>query len=61
VPAGVPLDAQQPGDRIADFPDEASASAFALGTGMAGRLTTETMRAYSAEETDAIFARLPPG
>jgi uncharacterized protein with GYD domain len=44
---------------IADFPDEAAASAFALGTGMAGRLTTETMRAYTAEETDAIIAKLP--
>jgi uncharacterized protein with GYD domain len=43
---------------VADFPDEASASAFALGTGMAGRLTTETMRAYTPEETDAILAKL---
>jgi uncharacterized protein with GYD domain len=43
----------------ADFPDETSASAFALGTGMAGRLTTETMRAYTPEETDAILAKLP--
>jgi uncharacterized protein with GYD domain len=46
---------------IAEFPDDASASAFALGTGMAGRLTTETMRAYTAEETDAIFAKLSSG
>ena len=44
---------------VAEFPDEAAASAFALGTGMAGRLTTETLRAYTAEETDAIFAKLP--
>lgn len=44
---------------VAEFPDEASASAFALGTGMAGRLTTETLRAYTAEEADAIFAKLP--
>jgi uncharacterized protein with GYD domain len=44
---------------IAEFPDEASASAFALGTGMAGRLTTETLRAYSPEETEAIIAKLP--
>ena len=43
---------------VVDFPDEASASAFALGTGMAGRLTTETMRAYTPEETDAILAKL---
>jgi uncharacterized protein with GYD domain len=44
---------------VADFPDDTSASTFALATGMAGRLTTETLRAYTAEETDAIFARLP--
>lgn len=40
---------------IADFPDEASASAFALGTGAAGRLSTETMRAFTPEEMDAIL------
>ena len=44
---------------IAEFPDEESASAFALATGMAGRLSTETLRAYTAEEADAILAKLP--
>jgi len=44
---------------IAEFPDEASASAFALSTGMAGRLTTETLRAYTPKETEPIFAKLP--
>jgi uncharacterized protein with GYD domain len=44
---------------VADFPDETSASTFAIATGMAGRLTTETMRAYTPEEADAIFAKLP--
>jgi uncharacterized protein with GYD domain len=44
---------------VAEFPDDASASAFALATGMAGRLTTETLRAYTPEEADQILARLP--
>jgi uncharacterized protein with GYD domain len=44
---------------LAEFPDEVSASSFAVATGMAGRLTTETLRAYTPEETEAIFAKLP--
>ncbi len=44
---------------VADFPDESAAAVFALATGMAGTLTTETLRAYTPEETDAIIAKLP--
>ena len=42
---------------IAEFPDEDSASALALG--MAGNVHTETMRAFSAEEMQRIIQKLP--
>jgi uncharacterized protein with GYD domain len=45
--------------RIVDFPDESAAAAFALTMGRSGRLSTETLRGYSPEEADAIFAKLP--
>jgi uncharacterized protein with GYD domain len=47
---------------LADFPDEAAASAFALQAGLRGNLRTETLRAFTNEEMDAIIAKLPdPG
>ena len=44
---------------LAEFPDEKAALAFALEIGMAGRLTTETLRAFTPEESDPIVASLP--
>ena len=44
---------------LAEFPDEVSASAYALGVASAGNLSTETMRAFSEQEMDAIIAKLP--
>jgi uncharacterized protein with GYD domain len=44
---------------VGEFPDDETASALALATGMAGNVRTETMRAYTAEEMERILQKLP--
>ena len=43
---------------IMDFPDEESAMAFLLGLGGQGNVRTETLRAYSAQDMERIFAKM---
>ena len=43
---------------ITDWPDEDSAMAFLLQLGMAGNVTTETLRAYDETEMQRILAKL---
>jgi uncharacterized protein with GYD domain len=42
---------------VSEFPDDESATAFALELGSAGNIRTTTMRAFGAEEVGAIIAR----
>jgi uncharacterized protein with GYD domain len=42
---------------VLDFPDEESATAFALALGAAGNVRTTTMRAFDAAAMSAIVAR----
>ncbi len=44
---------------VVELPDEQAAASFALGAGMAGNLTTETLRAFSPDEVREIVANLP--
>ncbi len=44
---------------ICEAPDDETASAALLGLGMQGNLRTQTLRAYSAEEMQAILQKLP--
>jgi uncharacterized protein with GYD domain len=46
---------------VMDMPDEETATAFLLATGMLGNVRTETMRAYAAEEMQRILQKLPQG
>lgn len=39
--------------------DEASATAFALAIASAGNVRTQTLRAFSSDEMDAILAKMP--
>ena len=41
-----------------EFPDDVSATAFLLETGMQGNVRTETLRALSAEEMEQVRAKL---
>jgi uncharacterized protein with GYD domain len=43
---------------IFDAPDEASMTALGLAIGTAGNVRTQTMRAFSKDETDKILAKL---
>ena len=43
---------------IAEFPDDASATAFLLALGSAGNVRTTTLRAYSAGEMSQIIAKV---
>jgi uncharacterized protein with GYD domain len=43
---------------IADFPDDATATAFLLALGSSGSVRTTTLRAYSAEEMSQILAKI---
>src|SRR5687767_149530 len=43
---------------ISDFPDEESAMAFLLTLGGQGNVRTETLRAYSAQDMERIFAKM---
>lgn len=42
---------------VTEFPDEESATAFALALGAAGNLRTTTMRAFDADAMSAIIAK----
>ncbi len=42
---------------VSEFPDDESASAFALALGAAGNVRTTTMRAFGADSMSAIIAR----
>jgi uncharacterized protein with GYD domain len=44
---------------VVEFPDDETASAFALRVGMAGNFRSEMMRAYGAEEMQRILQKLP--
>ena len=44
---------------VADWPDEETATAFLLATGMQGNLRSETLRAFSAEEMQRILQKMP--
>ena len=46
---------------ISEFPDEQSAMAFLLTLGGQGNVRTETLRAYSAQDMEAIFAKMGGG
>jgi uncharacterized protein with GYD domain len=43
---------------ILDAPDDAAATAFALATGAAGNVKTQTLRAFSKQEMDGILRNL---
>ncbi len=42
---------------VTEFPDDESATAFALVLGSQGNVRTTTMRAFAADEMEAIIAR----
>jgi uncharacterized protein with GYD domain len=44
---------------ISEWPDEESAAAMLLQVGMAGYSRTETLRAFTAEEMQRIFQKMP--
>ena len=44
---------------IIDMPNDQAASLFALGMARQGAATTQTMRAYSEEESAELAAKLP--
>jgi uncharacterized protein with GYD domain len=44
---------------VAELPDDETASALAIGLGMAGNVRTETMRAYTREEMQRILQKVP--
>ena len=43
---------------IIEAPDDASATAFALAIGMAGNIRTQSLRAFSKDEMEAILGKL---
>ena len=43
---------------VTEFPDDQSATAFALALGAAGNIRTTTMRAFGADDMSAIIARI---
>ncbi|MGB7970598.1 MAG: GYD domain-containing protein [Candidatus Deferrimicrobiaceae bacterium] len=44
---------------VAEAPDEETITRLTLGLGMSGNVTTETLRAFSAQEMDQILKGLP--
>ena len=44
---------------IADAPNDEVITSWALGTGSLGNVRTQTMRAFSPEETNRILAKIP--
>jgi uncharacterized protein with GYD domain len=43
---------------VLDAPDNEAIAKFALQTGMRGNLTTQTLRAFTESESDALFGSL---
>ncbi len=43
---------------VIEAPNDESATAFALSTSSAGNVRTQTLRAFSRDETNAILAKL---
>jgi uncharacterized protein with GYD domain len=43
---------------VADFPDDATATAFLLALSSSGNVRTTTLRAYGADEMNQIIAKL---
>ncbi len=43
---------------VADFPDDASATAFLLALGSQGNIRTTSLRAFTAEEMTQIIAKV---
>jgi len=43
---------------LSDAPNDEAITAWALGTGSLGNIRTQTMRAFSAEETSGIIAKI---
>jgi uncharacterized protein with GYD domain len=43
---------------VSEAPDETTAMAFALNTAKQGNVTTQTMRAFTAAEMEAILAKV---
>ncbi len=44
---------------ILEAPDEETANAIAIASGMSGSVRTQTLRAYSAEEMQKVLDKLP--
>jgi uncharacterized protein with GYD domain len=44
---------------VIDAPDDETVSRLTLGLGMLGNVTTETLKAFSAQEMDQILKGLP--
>ncbi len=44
---------------VAESPDDEAITAWALDLGSLGNVRTQTMRAFSAEETSRILAKIP--
>ena len=44
---------------VADAPNDEAMTTWALSVGSKGNIRTQTMRAYSADEMDKIFAKIP--
>jgi uncharacterized protein with GYD domain len=44
---------------ITEFPDDETQGAFVIATAMQGNITTETLRAFTAQELEAIISKLP--
>ena len=46
---------------VTEFPDDETATAFILATGMLGNVRTQTLRAFGADEMRRILEKLPQG
>ena len=44
---------------VAEFPDEDTGMAFAIGLAMQGNVTTQTMRGFKATDMDRILSKVP--
>jgi uncharacterized protein with GYD domain len=44
---------------IVESPDEMTATALGLSFGMAGNVRTQTLRAFSQQDMDAILSKMP--
>jgi uncharacterized protein with GYD domain len=44
---------------VAEFPDEDTATAFAVALAGLGNVTTETLRAFTAADMDRILSKVP--